>query len=331
MRACDERPSTQPNSGLYLGLDGGGTRTTAWVCDARGRVRGRGTAGPANPVTVGLAAAEREILDAAKRAIAAAGGKHLEAVCLGLAGADRPMVSGPLLRWLRKRLPAQFHLVTSDAEIALEAVGGREPGILIIAGTGSIAYARDLQGNLVRAGGWGATFDDAGSGFDLGRQAVHAALRAADERGAPTTLLKMIPRALGVSRIQEIIELGLTPAEIASLAPLVIRSADAGDAVARKILDEAGSELAELAVALIRRLGLQNRSACVVCAGGLLEGSAAMRRSLACHLHARAPRARLLRLQRHPVEGALALALRKGHRPTSRRATLAQGGASRPA
>ena len=315
MKARNNLQSIRPLTALYLGVDGGGTRTTAWVSDARGRVAGRGAAGPANPVKVGLEGAKREILAAAEQALAAGGTRNLEAVCLGLAGADRPEISGPLLRWLRKRLPAQFHMVTTDAAIALEAARGLLPVILVIAGTGSIACARDATGNVVRVGGWGAVFDDAGSGFDIGRQAVGAALCAIDGRGAATTLLKAVPRALGVRDVREIVGLSLTPADIAALAPEVIRRARAGDPVAHDILDAAGRELAGLALALIRRLRLGRQAVSVVCAGGLLERSAAIRRIVARHLQAQAPRARISLLRRRPVEGALCLAIRKGRAP----------------
>jgi N-acetylglucosamine kinase-like BadF-type ATPase len=304
------RQSTRPRQGLYLGVDGGGTRTTGWAGDRSGVVIGRATAGPANPIKVGLAAAEREILTAAREALQAAGRGDLQGVCLGLAGADRAEIIEPLMKWLRRCLPARSHLVTTDAAITLEAASGRLPCVVVIAGTGSIACARDGQGNLVRAGGWGATFDDAGSGFDIGRNAVRAALRAWDGSAAPTRLLKTLPRALGLRDIRETVGLGLPPAGIAALAPEVIKSARAADGVARRILEDASSELALLAATLIRRLGLEDRPVSVVCSGGLLQASAVMRRTLQRHLQSLAPQARVSRLNREPVEGALALARR---------------------
>ncbi|HEY6293109.1 MAG TPA: BadF/BadG/BcrA/BcrD ATPase family protein [Terriglobia bacterium] len=295
---------------LYLGVDGGGTRTTAWVADGRGRVLGRAVAGPSNPVKVGLPAAEREILAAARQASAKAGRSKLEAVCLGLAGGDRPEVARPLAAWLRKRLPARFHLVTTDAALALEAAG-RSPGVVVIAGTGSIACAHDAQGRMIRAGGWGSTFDDAGSGFDLGRQAVRAALRAFDGRGPRTRLGKAITGALGIGEITEIAGLGLATCEIAALAPPVVTAAGSGDVVARSILDGAGRDLAELALALVRRLGSGDEAIRVVCAGGLFQASTALRRSFARHLRGQVPRVRVSTLRHEPIEGALALARRE--------------------
>jgi N-acetylglucosamine kinase-like BadF-type ATPase len=299
---------------FVLGIDGGGTRTTALLADERGRILGRGLAGPSNPVAVGLATARREILAAARQALDGfrpPGRPRLKAVCLGLAGADRLKISRPIAAWLRKRLPAAIHLVTTDAVLALEVAVGAGPGIVVIAGTGSIACARDAQGWLLRAGGWGSAFDDAGSGFDLGRQAVCAALRAFDGRGPKTSLGPMIARSLGLDDITGIVALGLDPPRMASLAPLVIEAARRGDAVARHLLDEAGRELAGLAVALIRRAGLERKRVSVACAGGLLRASTALRRSFARHLRRQAPGAQVRLLRREPVEGAVRLALRQ--------------------
>ena len=157
-------------------MDGGGTRTTAWVADECGRVLGRSQAGPSNPLKVGFEASKCELLRAARLAMrqarpAAGRGRAarpgLEAVAVGLAGVDRPQVHRPLLAWLRRSVPARFHLLTSDAAIALEAAIGRSPGIMVISGTGSIGYGRDERGHVLRSGGWGLLFDDAGSGYDL--------------------------------------------------------------------------------------------------------------------------------------------------------------------
>jgi len=301
------RPPQSRFGPLYLGVDGGGTRTTAWLADGQGRVLGRAVAGPSNPVRLGEPAAERAIFDAARRACAPTGRIRLEAVCLGLAGGDRPTVSGPIEAWLRKRLPARFHLITTDAALALEAAG-RPGGLVVIAGTGSIACARDPQGRLVRAGGWGSAFDDAGSGYDLGRKAVRAALRAFDGRGPQTRLGKSITETLGIAGIAEVAGLDLTASQVAALAPLVVKAARSGDAVARNLVDGAGRDLAELALALLRRLPPARRARRVVCAGGLFQEGPALRRSFARHLRESVPGVRVAMLRRQPVEGALALA-----------------------
>ena len=307
--------SNRSTGPLYLGADGGGTGTTVWVSDRKGRVLGRGTAGPSNPVKVGLAAAEREILLAARQALTQAGRGWLRAVCVGLAGADRPEITRPLAAWLRKHFAARFHLVITDAAIALEAaIGGdgrdQAPSIVVIAGTGSIACARDAAGQTLRAGGWGAVFGDEGSGYDLARNAVRAALRAFDGRGPRTKLSKVLPRALGLSSIIELPGLNAPWREIAALAPIVFKIARAGDPVARQLVEDAGRDLADIALALVPRLGLTKEPLRVVCAGGLFQASLALRRTFADRVRENVPAARISLLRREPVEGALALARR---------------------
>ncbi|HUI43044.1 MAG TPA: hypothetical protein VL523_13860, partial [Terriglobia bacterium] len=121
MKAPSHKRRSPLPPALFLGIDCGGSHTVAQVSDSRGRRIGRASGGPSNPITMGLAPAEREILTAARRALAGAGRGVLKAVCLGVAGGDRPEVARPLEAWVRRRLPAQVHRVTTDAAVALEA------------------------------------------------------------------------------------------------------------------------------------------------------------------------------------------------------------------
>jgi N-acetylglucosamine kinase-like BadF-type ATPase len=306
----------------FLGVDGGGTRTTAWLADERERVLARATTGPSNPLKVGFAACQQEILLAARQAVAPVYGRHpkspagrggfenppLQAVVLGLAGTDRPPIHRKLFAWLRKNIPAHHHLLTSDAAIALRAAIGASPGIIVISGTGSIAFARDDRGRVLRAGGWGTLFDDAGSGYDLGRGAITAALRDYDGRGPRTQLLARVRAALALEDITHVVLQPLTPQEIAALFPVVLEAARRRDYVAARLSAQAGRDLAELALALMRRLGWSRRIVPVVCAGGVFRSSPAIRRSFSSHLRRSAPNAHTLLLRRPPVEGALALA-----------------------
>src|SRR6266567_3392558 len=262
----------------FLGIDAGGTRTRALLRDSSGKILGRGTAGPANPLKVGFECSEREILRAARRAMRGANLRSAQvgaglrpaptAVVVGLAGVDRPPVHHRLLRWLKKAIPAERHLLTSDAAIALAAAIGHAPGIAIISGTGSIGYAEDEHGRAYRSGGWGTLYDDAGSGYDLGRKAVVAALRDHDGRGQRTALGRKICRALRLRSITEIVLKPLTPQKIAGLFPIVLEAARQGDMVARYLCDLAGHDLGELAIALVDRLGWRRREFAVVCEGG---------------------------------------------------------------
>jgi N-acetylglucosamine kinase-like BadF-type ATPase len=307
---------------FFLGIDGGGTHTAAWLADADGAVLARGEAGPSNPNKVGLHAAGREIVRAyrecwRKAGLAAAGAKagraaKLHVLCAGISGVGRPSVQRPLLAYLRRHIPARRYLLTSDAIIALAAAVQDGVGIIVNAGTGSFAFARDGEGKVLRAGGWGVPFDDPGSGYDLGRRAVAAALEAFDGRGAPTLLAERICRQLKLGDITEIISLQLQQHEIAALFPLVIDAARDGDLVAEYLCDSAARELAALAMALLKRAGWTRRRIPVVLTGGVFRSSDLIRRAFARHLGRRAPRVRLEMLERPPVEGALWLARRAG-------------------
>lgn len=313
--------------GLYLGIDGGGSRTEACLGDERGRILARAVAGPSNPLKVGIEKAEKELLRAAhevlrrvssaaardeRREVAIhAGRRHnhplLVAFCAGVAGVDRPAVSRPLLAWLRKAVPARHHLLVTDAEIALYAAVGTAGGMIIVSGTGSIAYARDDRGRTLRAGGWGTAFDDLGSGYDLGRKAIIAALHDFDGRGEPTVLTRRICQALQLTDITEIALRNLDPQQAAGLFPLVSEAAREGDRVARRLCSEAAHDLAEMSLALMRRLGWRRRVP-VVCAGGVFHSSPTIRRIFARCLHQRMPSAQVRLLRQEPVEGALAMA-----------------------
>ena len=291
----------------------------------------RAMAGPSNPLKVGFAACEGEILRAARLALAnalvaptfrsarkgsaenadlkvGATKAKFEAVVIGLAGVDRPQVHAKVMKGIRKSINARHYLLTSDAAIALHAAIGNSPGIMVISGTGSIAYARDDKGNALRSGGWGTAYDDAGSGFDLGRRAIVAALRDYDGRGHRTILGARICRALHLRDITQIILKPLTPRDIAALFPVVLESARRRDPVARHMLDVAAYELSELAFALIDRMRWQNRTFPVVCAGGIFSTSPRIRRMFSMFVRNVAPRARVNLLRKEPMEGALAIA-----------------------
>ncbi|MGH9430029.1 MAG: BadF/BadG/BcrA/BcrD ATPase family protein [Terriglobia bacterium] len=296
----------------YLGIDGGGTQTTAWVADERRRVVARALGGPSNPTKVGMASAQAEIQRAVGGCLRQArpARKSIAALCAGVAGVDRPLLHDPLLQWLRKHIPASHYYVTTDAAIALEAAFGEAPGILVIAGTGSIAYGRNAKGDTLRCGGWGSLFNDAGSGYDLGRKAITAALRDFDGRGPRTVLRSLICTALRLKVITGVVERTPQPHEVAALIPVVLRAGRQGDRVARELCSEAGCELAELASALHQRLASGGAKLTVMCSGGVFHSSLLVRRSFAAHLRGEIPQTRIMLLRRQPVEGALAMARR---------------------
>jgi N-acetylglucosamine kinase-like BadF-type ATPase len=295
-----------------LGIDGGGTHTTACVANENLSIVSRGQSGPSNPIKVGVTNAKREIERACRQALrrALVSPSKLGAVCAGLAGGESVAIQQDMLAWLHKTFAACPLMVTTDATITLAAALGDKEGAIVIAGTGSIACGRDRHGRILRVGGWGSLFDDAGSGYDIGRRAIAAVLRAHDGRGKPTRLERSLCRELRLRKIVDVVTTPLTAQQISALSLLVQQDARAKDAVARSLCLEAAANLADLALTLIHQMGRQSQPVRIVCSGGVFQSSPMIRRAFARRVHDVSPGARISLLRREPVEGGLLLARR---------------------
>lgn len=267
---------------FVVGIDGGGTSSRLVMADVEGRELARaagppGLVEPANPESTAgkLASLVRETAEQAGLTLPAA------ALCAGLAGAGTATLRGAVRDALaRAGLAAPERvLVVEDGEIALEGALAGKAGVLLAAGTGSVAYGRAEDGRVARCGGWGRLVGDEGSGYAVAREALRAALRAADGRGPETLLLPELLAALGLTEPG-----GVPPwigrvekAEVAALAPVVLRTAAAGDPVAAAVVEHAAGELALHVRALIERLGPWSQPVPLVLQGGLLTDSALSR------------------------------------------------------
>ncbi|HEU4783117.1 MAG TPA: BadF/BadG/BcrA/BcrD ATPase family protein [Ktedonobacterales bacterium] len=256
---------------LFLGVDGGGSKTLAVIVDQGGCERGRGVAGSSNHEVVGLERAVAAIREAVGQATAIAHADlPLTAAWIGLAGIDQPRdieLLTPAVRAFAGRVR-----ISNDAELVLSGLP-HQIGVAVISGTGSIALGSDAQGTLARVGGWGHVLGDEGSGFGIGREALQCAVRAADGRGPATALLDNIlghwqlpaPEAL-LERVYPTFD----KTAIAALAPLVLALAREGDSVACKIEARAAHELALAVMAVARRLGFVAGPLPVAFGGGVL-------------------------------------------------------------
>src|SRR5882724_11195801 len=227
---------------LFLGVDGGQSGTTAAIGDETGRVLGTGEAGPCNHAAAGEGRAklERAVRGSVGSACAQAGldaeTVEFEAACFGMSGGpdDKREILAAILRV--KRLE-----VTNDAVIALAGATASGQGIITIAGTGSIAFGRNGAGQTARAGGWGYIFGDEGSGFDIARQALRAALRMEEGWGPATALHDTLLQASGASDVNGALHLFYTRefprSRVATFARLVDQAAVDGDQVAIQILN----------------------------------------------------------------------------------------------
>jgi glucosamine kinase len=296
---------------FYLGIDGGGSKTCCLVGDETS-ILGKGSGGGSNVVRLGKARAEESLSAAIGQACSAAGilPSQIARTCMGAAGGLRPQIAEDLRRTLSEVVGGQVNIV-GDMEIALEAAFHGGPGVVVIAGTGSIAYGRNEKGETARVGGWGFAISDEGSGHWIGRAAIGAALRALDE-GKDCGLLQVIIDAWKFeSREQLIVSANATPApDFSSLFPVVVAAAEQGEAVAAEVLTRAGGELASMAEIAIGRLFDDSNSVPVGMAGGVFRHGALVREVFYNELSACSVSARPGSSVVEPVEGALAMARR---------------------
>lgn len=247
------------NYDLYLGVDGGQSSTTALIGDATGRVIGHGSGGPCNHVQAseGRAKFLNAMHGCLNQACEQAGldpqSVQFRAACLGFSGGptDKEQILHEILR-------TDQMFVTSDGLIALSGATQGAPGVIVIGGTGSVAFGRNAQGRTARAGGWGYAFGDEGAGFDLTRQALRAVLRFEEGWGPATVLRQLLLTETGAPDADVLLHQFYTVAyprpRIAALSKLVDQAAADGDAVALEIINQAASSLAALAHAVSAQL-----------------------------------------------------------------------------
>ncbi len=265
---------------LYLGIDGGGTRTRAILVDTHGVIHGEGEAGPANYHNVGLEGAGTALRLAAENAWRAAGVPFAPAAACfaGLAGMKAGIDFSRLSEVAATAgLAAPGRItVANDLHNALAGGLAGRPGVALIAGTGTNCLARDASGATFMCGGWGWLLDDRGGGIGLALAGLRAATRAADGRGAGTELLPAALAFFGVDEPDELLARlycpPVAPGEVAPFAKIVTRLA-AGDAAAIAVLDEGAAALAELVAGAVRKLTFSESPEVVVLGGCARSGA----------------------------------------------------------
>jgi N-acetylglucosamine kinase-like BadF-type ATPase len=261
---------------LFLGIDGGQSSTTAVIGNEAGRILGSGRGGPCNHVgasegrkkfrnAVGgclAKACERAGLDAATAVF--------ERVCAGFSGGP-----GDKADYLRELIRAKQYDTTTDAVIALAGATAGAPGMICIAGTGSIAYGRNEDRKFARVGGWGYIFGDEGGGFDLTRQALRAVLRHEEGWGPATILREMLLSETGAADANDLMHQFYTTdfprPLIASYSKLVDAAANDGDSVARNLIVNAAQQLATAVSAVRMQLFERGEQAKAAYIGGVFK------------------------------------------------------------
>jgi glucosamine kinase len=296
---------------ILIGADVGGSKTAVGVSDG-GNVLARAE-GPGAAVRPGRALASGSVIaEVVRRALGQVGRLAGDVLVVGAAGAGRDPEREELRRALRAESLADRVVVTTDIEIALAGAFEQGEGIVISAGTGSIAVGRDRTGRRVRIGGYGWQMGDEGSGYAIGRAALGAVSRAHDGRSPRTALTNRVLEAARSADFDALVRwaAGASPAEIAALAPHVLEVAAGGDPLAQGIADYAARELSQLAICLLPLMDVDPPVG-VALTGGLLGGNQPLRHSVLTRL-AEQPGFRIMEDRVDPVVGALRLARTEG-------------------
>ena len=298
-------------SDIFLGADAGGSHTTVVIGTADLTILGRAD-GPPAAMKPGGAPASAAVLSETGRRAAAQGGVDLpvERALVAAAGAGRPQERADLEAALVQTGLARRVRVMADGEVALSTAFADGAGIIVSAGTGSIAYARDPAGQLHRAGGYGWQLGDEGGGYWLGRRALDVAARAQDGRGEGSTLLARLLAALGLRTFDDLVRWTATasPAQVAALAPQVLNAAGEGEVVAQRVVEDAARELVALVVTLERHYP-GTGPVPVATTGGLLVAHSPLADAFRRKLAAQSKRARPDKTRVDTPVGALRLAV----------------------
>ena len=302
---------------LVIGVDGGGSKTRLILADATAAQLADVT-GPGSAMAPGRGDHSAGVIgDLVREALRTAGleGRKPRALVAGVAGVGRLNENRALTVALEDLELAAEIAVEGDGEIALTDAFGFGPGIILISGTGSIAYGRGPSRVLARAGGWGPAFGDEGSGAWIGRKALAIVASAADGREPATALTGAILTAAQVNEPPELIPWGIAanPKEMAALAPVVFNAASAGDVRANALVGLAVEELVLHIRALALKLFMDDRATVPVAfSGGLLQKGSLLRKRLEQRLKSAVPGAQVrageIVAARGAVRSALALA-----------------------
>jgi glucosamine kinase len=308
----------------YLGIDGGGSKTRCVVGDEH-TILSSSTAGPSNITRVGQERARESIHKAIHTACDAAklSPRDIKRACIGAAGAARAEVVAALRQVVAALIAGEIAVV-GDMAIAMEAAFAAEPGVIVIAGTGSIAYARNSHGETTRAGGWGFAIGDEGSAHWIGREAVTRLFRAVDERanhGAAIPGLTQVDFTFGtlfyelkttwnVDSLEQLAQIANSNPDFSALFPAVLAAAHSGDELALDVLNRAAVELSRITTIVIKRSLANSPAVPVAMVGSVFRHSKTIRHRFFDHVCAAYPNATLNPEVVEPVHGALQIARR---------------------
>jgi N-acetylglucosamine kinase-like BadF-type ATPase len=299
-----------------IGVEGGGTKTNTALADEFGNIVGQSKSGPSNFLIVGFEKASENIIAGINECLTNTkiSKNNIKSIMLGLTGAGRVLDQNNMKNAFKEYSEKQGFLfdqiiVDSDARISLEAVFPNKPGMIIIAGTGSIMFGKDAEGNIYRVGGWGRILGDEGSGLYIGKKGLTAAIRQIDGRGETTFIADLISERFNLNSLETIIKAIYTDNfDIASLAPLIFEAADKNDKIALTILDDAVDELFQHIKAMIKKIKFDNKIG-ISFIGSIITNDNYTKRKLIDRINSEFKELEIIVSESEPITGALVMAL----------------------
>ncbi len=301
---------------LYLGVDGGGTKTHSVIINDDKTILGEGFNGAGNPLRVGVENAIKHIFSAIEKACDSGNLSKGDIVSaqLGLAGVRREDLRYLIRNRFREILRIRKVEVTTDAEIALYAATEGKEGLVIIAGTGSVCMGKNAKSEMASAGGWGPLAGDEGGGAGIARRALQAIAKSSDGRGKPTKLADYAVDYFRAGRLEDLSVAIYAPqvdnARVAGFAQYVSQAATEGDEVANELLAEAGRELGLAASAVIQKLRMQKRTFPIGKVGSVFKSGDLITKPLMSKINEIAPKAFMSETQKTPGFAAALMALK---------------------
>jgi N-acetylglucosamine kinase-like BadF-type ATPase len=309
--------------GYILGVDGGGTKTTALIADIKGNHMAESKSGPSNYKSVGVKSAKENINNAVISVIENLGlrNKHkliFKSTCFGLAGNDsnedtkiyKEIIFNDVIE---KYLDRNKIIICNDTRIGLAAGSDSKNGVMIICGTGSNCFGINEQGKETKVNGWDYILGDEGSGYEIGIKALRALMRAYDGRGSATILSKTILEDLNIKNISELIRWAyrnsFSKDKISAIAKTVCRTAEMGDKISIKILEEEAAEAINSVTVVVNKLNLADKNFDLIFVGNVFECEKYFKSVLMKKLKGEFPKINFKPLTKKPVGGAIKLAL----------------------
>ncbi|MEM3573102.1 MAG: BadF/BadG/BcrA/BcrD ATPase family protein [Nitrososphaeria archaeon] len=304
------------SSDIFLAVECGATNTVSAIFNSKGNVLGMGFSGPGSHHAVKIDVVKANLLESVKNAFDSAGVSEriLKAGCFGMAALDTKQDFEIVSKLLSELNVVEKPIIVGDHVTAFYTVTFGRPGIVVISGTGSIAYGMNERGEVARAGGWEWLVSDGGSAYFIAREGLSMAVKAYDNIGEKTVLLKLFMEGLGAKDFDDFIQKIYENTEktrIASLAPIVVKAYRMNDRIARDILRRAGEELSLLAVSVAKKLKMEDSKVIIGCVGGVFKSELIVWKYFRRCVKSFLPYASVKKPNPTTIEGAIFLCLKE--------------------